>query len=404
MNKKNYFKAFGAFFVLIMLAFGCQTESEEKSTANTVTITFDVNGKTGTAPEKIKATIEKVIELPVMEDDRFVGWNTKADGSGKSYSGNGKFTEDTTLYAVYLKAGEYRIIYHLDGGVNNPENPLTYKEEDYFGLQEPTREGYYFVGWKRKDGTIKKRAYIDGYYDHDNLEFTAVWAEQKYKIVYHSNYGTDEIFEHYFAPDELLVNIYNPFLRDDYTLTGWYQDKDCTELYKFVYGDMINVINKTEDIHLYAGWTKNIYSNLKIKVTNLPNEVKALSFWGSPNEWLLENIQKEADKYIVDVINGGTAEFSFDKFNIVVPLWCQFVPMTSKDMPMNDATWWQTAFSGSDTYAKAENNLVYDFAANGAKNSMTLTLDVSAVYGDTSGVFKKRFNTENYTTALTASW
>ena len=128
MNKKNYFKAFGAFFVLIMLAFGCQTESEEKSTANTVTITFDVNGKTGTAPEKIKATIEKVIELPVMEDDRFVGWNTKADGSGKSYSGNGKFTEDTTLYAVYLKSGEYRIIYHLDGGINNPENPLTYKE------------------------------------------------------------------------------------------------------------------------------------------------------------------------------------------------------------------------------------------------------------------------------------
>jgi hypothetical protein len=77
--------------------------------------------------------------------------------------------------------------------------------------------------------------------------------------------------------------------------------------------------------------------------------------------------------------------------------------MTGKDMALNDATWWQTAFSGSSEYANAENNLVYDFA-KGANNPMTLTLDVKAVYGESFTVFKDRFVTDNYAASLTASW
>ena len=138
--------------------------------------------------------------------------------------------------------------------------------------------------------------------------------------------------------------------------------------------------------------------NLKIEVSGLPAEVKALSFWGTPNEWKLANIQAEADKYIVDVVN-GTATFDLGTYVFSNILWCQFVPMTSKDMAMNDSTWWQFAFSGSSTYGNAENNLVYNFA-NGAADGMTLKLNVGSVYGSTDGVFKKRFNTENYETVL----
>ena len=138
--------------------------------------------------------------------------------------------------------------------------------------------------------------------------------------------------------------------------------------------------------------------NLKIEVSGLPAEVKALSFWGTPNEWKLANLQAEADKYIVDVVN-GTATFDLGTYVFSNILWCQFVPMTSKDMTMNDSTWWQFAFSGSGTYANAENNLVYNFA-NGAADGMTLKLNVGTVYGGTDGVFKKRFNTEDYEAAL----
>ena len=138
--------------------------------------------------------------------------------------------------------------------------------------------------------------------------------------------------------------------------------------------------------------------SLTVKVTNLPASVKAVSFWGTPNEWKIANIQAEADKYIVDVVD-GTATFDLGTYVFSDDFWCQIVPMTSKSMAMDDATWWQYAFSGSDQFDDANNNLVYDFA-KGASNPMTLTLDVSDVYGDTSGVFKKRFNTADYTTAF----
>jgi hypothetical protein len=152
--------------------------------------------------------------------------------------------------------------------------------------------------------------------------------------------------------------------------------------------------------------TSRSYSgDLTIKVTNLPADVKAVSFWGNPNEWKAANIEADKDMYIVEV-EDGVATFNLGSYNFSEILWCQFQPMTSKDMALNDATWWQTSFSGSDAYSNAENNLVYDFA-KGANNPMTLTLDVSTAYSGyniANDVFVKRFNTSEYATVLTASW
>ena len=144
--------------------------------------------------------------------------------------------------------------------------------------------------------------------------------------------------------------------------------------------------------------SRSFQGQLIIKVTDLPDNVKALSMWGTPNEWKLANIQDEADKYIVDVV-GGTATFEFGVYIFSSPLWCQFVPMTSKDMAMNDSTWWQTAFSGSGTYANAENNIVYDFTKAGNTNpdkETILQISVKSYEQDLSTVFIKRFNTEEY--------
>ena len=183
-------------------------------------------------------------------------------------------------------------------------------------------------------------------------------------------------------------------VREDYTFTEWYYDEACSEPATYVFRE-----GAEKDIQLYAGWVKNIYAHdITIKVINLPTEVKALSIWGTLNNQKLANIMANKDIYIVDVIN-GTAEFYFEKMNIVRSLWCQFVPMTSKDMAMDDGTWWQTAFSGSSSYANATNNLGYD----GMTNKTTLTLDVSKVYGDVSDVFVKRFYTEDYMNAFQVS-
>ena len=150
--------------------------------------------------------------------------------------------------------------------------------------------------------------------------------------------------------------------------------------------------------------SRSFSGDLTIEVTGLPEEVKALSMWGSPNEFAIANIQENADLYIADVV-GGTATFKLGTYVYSNILQCQFVPMTSREMAMSDATWWQTAFSGSSNYADYKNNFVYDFIPDGAAHDpMTLTLDVTAVYGDVSDVFNTRFHTKNYQTALTPSW
>ena len=54
--------------------------------------------------------------------------------------------DDITLYAKWV-ANNYKITYHLNGGVNNPDNPATFNFDVITTLKEPTREGFVFVGW-----------------------------------------------------------------------------------------------------------------------------------------------------------------------------------------------------------------------------------------------------------------
>ena len=54
--------------------------------------------------------------------------------------------DDITLYAKWL-TNNYKITYHLNGGVNNPGNPATFNFDSVTTLKDPTREGFVFVGW-----------------------------------------------------------------------------------------------------------------------------------------------------------------------------------------------------------------------------------------------------------------
>lgn len=56
-------------------------------------------------------------------------------------------TEDITVY-VKWKPVVYTITYHLVGGVNHPDNPITYTVLESPKVRDPTREGAVFLSWR----------------------------------------------------------------------------------------------------------------------------------------------------------------------------------------------------------------------------------------------------------------
>ena len=105
-----------------------------------------------------KATItvgaekDGTIKEPSLEGYEFLGWNTKADGTGTAYETGAQIdvTESMTFYAQWKQIPKYEVTYTLNNAARNAEIPpaAEYQETTIFELPEAEdREGYIFSGW-----------------------------------------------------------------------------------------------------------------------------------------------------------------------------------------------------------------------------------------------------------------
>lgn len=123
-------------------------------------VTYDANGGTGSVTDTEKYA--KGAEATVMSnsfkngDMVFLGWNTKADGTGTTYYPNGtiKVTGNMDLYAQWGDvASTVTVTYHSNFDtdqtktVNGIANNGQITVEDYSATSLPAREGYTFAGW-----------------------------------------------------------------------------------------------------------------------------------------------------------------------------------------------------------------------------------------------------------------
>ena len=108
----------------------------------------------------------------------------------------------------------------------------------------PSRDGYEFSGWLPEVADT-----VTG-----NATYTAVWTKDsggggggtttRYTLHYESNGGTEYDSERYTRNTE--VRLEKVPVREGYTFTGWYADKDLTE--------KISTIKMTSNKTVYAGW------------------------------------------------------------------------------------------------------------------------------------------------------
>jgi len=108
----------------------------------------------------------------------FIGWKTKADGSGDDYTDGQTITnlEDMTLYAQW-QIHTYNITYYLNGGTNASSNPATYTffSEDIM-LVEPSRWGYIFDGWTYDEQDEPTKTVTIAHGSLGDKIFTAHWT------------------------------------------------------------------------------------------------------------------------------------------------------------------------------------------------------------------------------------
>lgn len=159
-------------------------------------VTYDANGGTGSVTDTEKYA--KGAEATVMSnsfrngDMVFLGWNTKTDGTGKTYYPNStvKITGDVTLYAQWGdKASTVQLTYHSNfapdqtktvNGIANNGQITVAAYDNTLGL--PAREGYTFAGWNTEaDGSGTKFSAGDSArVDNGSNDLYAQWTINQY--------------------------------------------------------------------------------------------------------------------------------------------------------------------------------------------------------------------------------
>ena len=159
-------------------------------------------------------------------------------------------TGDVIYNAVWEKI--YTITYHLNGGTNNEKNPNTFTRLDEFVIYNPTREGYYFKGW-----------YDNKYFDgtdiwvliagtEQNVELYAKWTIKTYTVAYIDGVDGEEIFPH---------QIYEV---DHNSKTPSFKGIPQREGYDFVGWDKEISETVTCDVDYIAVWKKHVHKPILI--------------------------------------------------------------------------------------------------------------------------------------------
>ncbi len=200
----------------------------------------------------------------------FIGWNTKADGTGSAFAGGSTFTmgsANVNLYAVWTQNPTYTVTYVATGtsgsaptdGNNYIQGASVTVLGNNGGMVNP---GYYFAGWNTKaDGT--GTAYTGGSIftmGSSGITFYAIWTQKHvYNVIYIANGATSggvpNDNNNYLAGATVtsLGNI-NGLVRTGYSFAGWNTKADGTGT---GYAGGATFTMGSANVNLYAVWTQN---------------------------------------------------------------------------------------------------------------------------------------------------
>ena len=240
--------------LLVLTAFiSCNQESIDDQFAHYVT--YNANGGKGIMEvQKIVGQVGFLRENAfTYADHHFLGWNTKADGTGRDYADKMEvhLQEDITLYAQW-EHDTARVIYNANGGEGIMEDQ-TIPTKTATALRENafTRTSNVFLGWN----TAQDGSGTD-YSDKAEITITedttlyAQWTDKTVMVTFFPNGGTGKkSTQIVYAKLPTALNELT-FSREDHEFVCWDTNPDGSG---DSYGDKAVVV-LTKDTNLYAQW------------------------------------------------------------------------------------------------------------------------------------------------------
>ena len=176
--------------------------------------------------------------------------------------------EDLKITALY-NINNYEFSYDLAGGAFNEDAPSTYTIEDVtFKIPNPIKKGYTFIGWTT---TEEKSPIVD--YEivqgtFGNIELIANYEANSYKLIYDTN-GAKELIESKKINYDEKIGELPTITKKGYNFINWTNEskEEVTAT---------TIFDQTKDMTIYANWNAIDYSisyNLiGGKITNNPTD------------------------------------------------------------------------------------------------------------------------------------
>ena len=187
----------------------------------TYTLTYTLYDGTATNPATYNIETETfTLANPMKKGYDFTGWKLNGEGEAMMEVIIAKGSTGNKSYTATWKPTIYNIEYTLDGGTVATANPATYTiETETFTLNNPTKTGYTFKGWKLngEGEAMMEVSIVKGSTGHK--AYTATWQINQYTISFNSNGGTevDPITQDY----NTAVTAPAAPTRTGYTFKGW---------------------------------------------------------------------------------------------------------------------------------------------------------------------------------------
>ena len=226
-------------------------------TVKSVTVTYDAGSGsvTGDANVKYNLGTEYGKKLATRTGYTFMGWYTKANGSGTKVLETDIVTDEKehTLYAYWSNKAITITLDPRSGTLSERSIKAEYDKE-YGTLPTPERKGYTFEGWYTSASGGDRVTEFSVCKDEKDATLYARWANQQFNVYFNSNGGSC-------STNNKTVTYNNSYgdlpsaTRTGYTFDGWYTESSGG----------INVNQNTtytdiNDTTLYAHWNKNSYT------------------------------------------------------------------------------------------------------------------------------------------------